>query len=1619
MPATIEPSPISTHAKNASPLLVLSPMYSVDGECTPLRPGRTTIGSSPKCTITLSGKGVEPLHCLIVAERGKAVAKSSAPKTWLNDAPLRQAVLRDGDVLAVGAFTFQITAGDANDFALAESLPELDTGLALDEFKSETARTEAVQPEPTDPVVELGETSDDATPEVIEEPANVAVEVEVNEIRRELAPPVVTAPKATPPIAVDPTEDVAQQQRVLDELLERQREVAADLERRERQTVQFERTVETFKRRKIVIDDLAAALDAHAQELLVRERQTAAQLERDRSDLASRIGRVDLREEDLATRGGLLDEREREFHERVNEFDARRSEWETEVVERENENERLRQRLNERDQELAALAAGLDARQKQVHLREQNGNQRAAEMIEREAALEARESALLGEQSAFEAASLQRNAELDSTAAAQRANEQQLASREEAVRELEERLKRNTSALKGENLRLEQRSESLEDAERTLEREMNRVHHEQETLRAQRETLSDSRRKLVEERERFEADRALVREERRDLDRLRRECAARTALLPSQAVFQRDLEATRGELAAESNRLAAERARHEERDGWLSIREQTFERIQTELDERGRELDEAIANVERTGVDNESRREKLEARTVELESRLDETRRESEELESDRLALEAEWQRVKAESSRVETDREALKAERAELDAAQIAVEDARNKHAQDEQNLARRREELDADVERVSESRTDLAQEQERFEIQQRELEAARTELDERSRRLEAEEARVAEEALECEQRRAELERESETLSESQQSLDDGRTRLDAVADELDARRTEIETTREELQAERNALGVERDRLTTEADALAARETALDSQSRELDAERTELEERRGSLAADDARIAEQSREFEQQRAELERESQAVSESLQSLEDDQKRLESNAGELEAQRVELETAREELQTERDALAVERDRLTTEPDALAARETDAGDMETQRVEFETIREELQSERNALAAERDRLTTESEALAARETSLGSRTQELDAEREELDERTRRFEAEEQRIAEEASELELRRVELERESEAIAESRQAVEHEPSGRDADSDELPHHDDNDAVIDVRQIEDAAKDLVDDAAPSATVVFDHDEAFSAAVEGLEWNASEVDDVASDEVDFEADAIGDEAEIVPEPAAEEDAPSIETVVLDFSDVDDAEPTLLESVEIELNGDEVDSDDVFRTLTFDEIRESVPTSKSATAGAPAREPSNGSFAFDDATESGDVDERLDAYFDGMPFDGGEADAEDSSDQVAVEDPSHSEAGEDVDEQIQNMLAGFGAELDELESPAELTDNPTDGVEVDAGEEASSDVDETSNEDDDGQLTELRSTLADMFDLATDDLSTMDHGREEEPVDAERLDEAGAEFDADADLFVEAEDVFEVDDEEFPDSRLEQVEDSSAPDVEVSVNDQTAGTTPLDDEDDSVAAYMQRLLQRTRKGGDAGVDSRYVAESKSKTPPSTANTSDERLAGHESNLAEAGDVAHSELATKPPQDKDAIRAGMASMRELANQTARSAIARHSAKKLRGMLAAKVVLTALSLGMAGVLLTAPLWAGTSYLTIGLGTLVIGLLIAGDLGRTIYGIRKNQAVVGAFASEVVDEDSIEAEYLPIRKPSVAEDEELPEGADD
>jgi hypothetical protein len=349
--------------------------------------------------------------------------------------------------------------------------------------------------------------------------------------------------------------------------------------------------------------------------------------------------------------------------------------------------------------------------------------------------------------------------------------------------------------------------------------------------------------------------------------------------------------------------------------------------------------------------------------------------------------------------------------------------------------------------------------------------------------------------------------------------------------------------------------------------------------------------------------------------------------------------------------------------------------------------------------------------------------------------------------------------------------------------------------------------------------------------------------------------------------------------------------------------------------------------------------------------------------------------------------EASETDFTEQVEATSPWPAEAfAKPMEESTASPMQGADAPLDSLANQTEPqplwseplavgeADNPPTGPDSlwalrEAAERTETDADEPT--------PAVRSELARMFDLPAD---FAEHSHAAPPVAAEPAEAA-----------VEAE----------PDWRSQALSALGNAEPEAEPEE------PV--EEDSIASYMERLLDRTRKSAPpapARPASALPARRKSDSPSSTDATAREAVANEEAS------EYREPLKPRAQVDHEATRAALQSFREVANLSARQALAAHSRKSTQTDLAIQVTLGLCSTAGAAALLTAPLRGGAILWGPALGCALAAGWMGYRLLRTCRQLIEQELILDetdANLDEVqVDSDGKIASPAPVAPPAAA-----------
>ena len=162
--------------------------------------GKHLLGTDNCCTVRVRADNVEPRHAMIVVSEHRTVVKALHPQTWINEGPVSEMALRPGDRLSLGPLTFRVRAARADEL---EDFQAFNAGTFQDEdsFPSDDLMNRNAT---TDPSWRVGTSSGQAhesppliamAPSVFRATATVAVNeavaaTEIEQLRAEVTTPV-------------------------------------------------------------------------------------------------------------------------------------------------------------------------------------------------------------------------------------------------------------------------------------------------------------------------------------------------------------------------------------------------------------------------------------------------------------------------------------------------------------------------------------------------------------------------------------------------------------------------------------------------------------------------------------------------------------------------------------------------------------------------------------------------------------------------------------------------------------------------------------------------------------------------------------------------------------------------------------------------------------------------------------------------------------------------------------------------------------------------------------------------------------------------------------------------------------------------------------------------------------------------------------------------------------------------------------------------------------------------------------------------------------------------------------------------------------------------------------
>ncbi|MFV0446768.1 MAG: hypothetical protein ACK5Q5_24615 [Planctomycetaceae bacterium] len=843
--------------------------------------GRVVIGSRASGGLTLNVEGLAPEHVEIEFDGNRARLRVVSPLTWLNDGPVREATLRQGDLLTLGPIEFQVGIVDV------PAPPPPPAPVTVKQPRTPANRSgtnESLPAESRRPA----ESAPKATPS----PASPTI-ASKSEVRPSVAPksppkPSLSQPKqpASGPPKPDESTPV---QPLLDEAVAAQH-LRRDLSRVEQEAAWHRAHLQTHPVVEPHTQDSAPEIPSPAADqptppapaheaaaLAERERQlreqedafhrAVAESQQARHRQSAEQAALHQEQQRLAERQATLTLREQQLAAEYETLHAEKQALEMDVAKFATEQaESLPLR-----HEALALRSQLDVEQAELAQREQRLVEQQAEFDSAVAALDLdREQTRRASEVALrEAAQLRQRLERQQAELQNRA--QQLATEEEQLRKL-------TGDCDTRELQLEEKQRQQASTQREREAALNR---REAALRGREAAIKAGQDDLDTRRGQLQANEEVALQTREELESLREEAQRMQADAERQL---RDIEANRQRLN-KRNAALAERTTQLDTEWERQSRERAeFEQSLAEMRARSDSLDHRDAEHQQLLI------EVAELRRLQLESR------NYEKIGGDQAQIQAlhsaESQTTSAHGQELAEQRQQFEQERAawneEVAAAEAALAAERSRLEQWNLELGQR---LDSLAEQSAAGEAIPS-------VQTPELPSA--ELDDRIAQLQTHEEALSVAVAELEQRRDEL---TEWEARLQTQSDELSARQEPVASgTADALPTELEHDADELRAAIAKLTSERDQFQTELQSALETQQAIEEEFRWLQAE------------AD--RTAAEREELRQGRAELDRQAAELDAVREKLADKEHQSQSQRDQYREQQMELEALRQELAEER-------------------------------------------------------------------------------------------------------------------------------------------------------------------------------------------------------------------------------------------------------------------------------------------------------------------------------------------------------------------------------------------------------------------------------------------------------------------------------------------------------------------------------------------------------------------------------------------------------------------------------------------------------------------------------------------------------------------------------
>ncbi len=266
-------------------------------------------------------------------------------------------------------------------------------------------------------------------------------------------------------------------------------------------------------------------------------------------------------------------------------------------------------------------------------------------------------------------------------------------------------------------------------------------------------------------------------------------------------------------------------------------------------------------------------------------------------------------------------------------------------------------------------------------------------------------------------------------------------------------------------------------------------------------------------------------------------------------------------------------------------------------------------------------------------------------------------------------------------------------------------------------------------------------------------------------------------------------------------------------------------------------------------------------------------------------------------------------------------------------------------------------------------------------------LRSQLAELFGVSTDDLNARatDCDADSQPPASQALHEEESPYEEQFRHEEQAQHEDSLNEEESDEGTAQNasVQETAPSAHEPETSAQTLDAEPSDETDDeqepdSISTYMEKLIARNRGSVESA---RVIAPGASvprpQSPKRAASTTRAITPEQPPDVPEVTADSVRRAQRKRP-NMTLERASIDAFRDLANRSARSAVAMHNSSSLRIRFIVTAILTAILFGITVILMTAHFWVGTSYPWCGLLTAAAMCVSAFELLKTASQLQSN-----------------------------------------